>query len=321
MLHRRCIPSLRPRPGRPAGLRLGRGHRPHGHFHDAGHLRLSGVGTERELAPVRRQPAPQLAAGPARLARRNDDPVPPPRLSLGHGAQAVRQTPPRQSQGPVYRQLEARAANTSTACTTSASPSAASSTASCANCCTKAAAGPTVRSHVAKSTWPATEFWSRSTAPTWPKKACGWLSRIRPAGSWPRSIAAAGWMGSPAAAAHPGQRLGRLLQDGRRHPGARANRSPARSRFAGLRNHRRRSARLDQRQSLPAGIPTRPVAHDERPPRRQPDGPRRRQADRARWVFAAAPITWRRWVVTWELDQLDGASKHNVLDNVTLLPG
>ncbi len=41
---------------------------------------------------------------------------------------------------------------------------------------------------------------------------------------------------------------------------------------------------------------------------------------RRQWVFAATPITWRRWVVTWELDQLDGASKHDVLENVTVLP-
>jgi hypothetical protein len=43
-------------------------------------------------------------------------------------------------------------------------------------------------------------------------------------------------------------------------------------------------------------------------------------ADRDRWVFGATPISWRRWVVTWELDQLDGASKHEVLENVVLLP-
>jgi len=42
--------------------------------------------------------------------------------------------------------------------------------------------------------------------------------------------------------------------------------------------------------------------------------------DRKPWVFAAAPITWRRWVVTWELDQLDGFSKHDVLQNISVLP-
>jgi hypothetical protein len=42
--------------------------------------------------------------------------------------------------------------------------------------------------------------------------------------------------------------------------------------------------------------------------------------DRGHWVFAAAPISWRRWVITWELDQLGGFSKHHVLDNVHLLP-
>jgi hypothetical protein len=41
--------------------------------------------------------------------------------------------------------------------------------------------------------------------------------------------------------------------------------------------------------------------------------------DRDRWVFAATPISWRRWVVTWELDQL-GGSKHDVLENTVLLP-
>ena len=44
-------------------------------------------------------------------------------------------------------------------------------------------------------------------------------------------------------------------------------------------------------------------------------------ADRAQWVFAATPVSWRRWVVTWELDQLDGQSKHDVLDNISVLPG
>jgi hypothetical protein len=44
-------------------------------------------------------------------------------------------------------------------------------------------------------------------------------------------------------------------------------------------------------------------------------------ADRDRWVFAAAPISWRRWVVTWELDQLGGAAKHQVLEHMSLLPG
>jgi hypothetical protein len=44
-------------------------------------------------------------------------------------------------------------------------------------------------------------------------------------------------------------------------------------------------------------------------------------ADRSEWVFAATPITWRRWVVTWELDQLDGFSKHDVLENISVLPG
>jgi hypothetical protein len=43
-------------------------------------------------------------------------------------------------------------------------------------------------------------------------------------------------------------------------------------------------------------------------------------ADRDRWVFSATPISWRRWVVTWELDELGGASKHEVLENLVLLP-
>ena len=42
--------------------------------------------------------------------------------------------------------------------------------------------------------------------------------------------------------------------------------------------------------------------------------------DRDRWVFAATPISWRRWVVTWELDQLGGFSKHQVLENLDVLP-
>ncbi|MGD9720889.1 MAG: hypothetical protein AB7O59_23340 [Pirellulales bacterium] len=43
--------------------------------------------------------------------------------------------------------------------------------------------------------------------------------------------------------------------------------------------------------------------------------------DRPQWVFAATDITWRRWVITWELDQLEGGSKHEVLENVVVLPG
>ncbi len=42
-------------------------------------------------------------------------------------------------------------------------------------------------------------------------------------------------------------------------------------------------------------------------------------AESDRWVFAATPITWRQWVVMWELDQL-GSSKHQVLDTMHLLP-
>jgi hypothetical protein len=42
-------------------------------------------------------------------------------------------------------------------------------------------------------------------------------------------------------------------------------------------------------------------------------------ADRDRWVFAATPITWRRWVLTWELDQL-GGSQQEVLEDMVLLP-
>jgi hypothetical protein len=43
--------------------------------------------------------------------------------------------------------------------------------------------------------------------------------------------------------------------------------------------------------------------------------------ERRRWVFAVTPISWRRWVVTWELDQLEGSSRHHVLENMHLLPG
>jgi hypothetical protein len=45
-----------------------------------------------------------------------------------------------------------------------------------------------------------------------------------------------------------------------------------------------------------------------------------RPEDRDCWVFAASPISWRRWVVTWELDQLGGFSQHRVLENMYLLP-
>ncbi len=43
-------------------------------------------------------------------------------------------------------------------------------------------------------------------------------------------------------------------------------------------------------------------------------------SQRERWVFAATPIAWRRWVVTWELDQLGGFANHQVLDHLALLP-
>jgi hypothetical protein len=49
-------------------------------------------------------------------------------------------------------------------------------------------------------------------------------------------------------------------------------------------------------------------------------GPIAGEPDRQRWIFAATPISWRRWVVTWELDQLGGSSKHSVLENMHLLP-
>jgi hypothetical protein len=42
--------------------------------------------------------------------------------------------------------------------------------------------------------------------------------------------------------------------------------------------------------------------------------------DRGRWVFAAEPISWRRWVVTWELDQVGGFVSHSVISNLHLLP-
>jgi len=43
-------------------------------------------------------------------------------------------------------------------------------------------------------------------------------------------------------------------------------------------------------------------------------------AERARWVFCATPISWRRWVVTWELDQLGTTAKHQVLEEIPILP-
>ena len=43
-------------------------------------------------------------------------------------------------------------------------------------------------------------------------------------------------------------------------------------------------------------------------------------AERARWLFSATPISWRRWVVTWELDQLGTTAKHQVLEEIPLLP-
>jgi len=42
--------------------------------------------------------------------------------------------------------------------------------------------------------------------------------------------------------------------------------------------------------------------------------------DRDGWIFSATPISWRRWVVTWELDQLGGVSNHQLLEDKVLLP-
>jgi hypothetical protein len=44
-------------------------------------------------------------------------------------------------------------------------------------------------------------------------------------------------------------------------------------------------------------------------------------AERARWLYCATPISWRRWVVTWELDQLGTTARHQVLEEIPLLPG
>jgi hypothetical protein len=43
-------------------------------------------------------------------------------------------------------------------------------------------------------------------------------------------------------------------------------------------------------------------------------------AEREKWVFSAVPISWRRWVVTWELDHLGSTSKHQVMEDLSLLP-
>jgi len=43
-------------------------------------------------------------------------------------------------------------------------------------------------------------------------------------------------------------------------------------------------------------------------------------AEREKWVFSATPISWRRWVVTWELDHLGSTAKHQVLEDLSLLP-
>lgn len=54
------------------------------------------------------------------------------------------------------------------------------------------------------------------------------------------------------------------------------------------------------------------------------DGPDAEQspsaAEREKWVFSAKPISWRRWVVTWELDHLGSTAKHQVLEDLSLLP-
>jgi hypothetical protein len=43
-------------------------------------------------------------------------------------------------------------------------------------------------------------------------------------------------------------------------------------------------------------------------------------AARQQWVFAASPITWRRWVVNWELDALGDSGQPPLVENMELLP-
>ena len=43
-------------------------------------------------------------------------------------------------------------------------------------------------------------------------------------------------------------------------------------------------------------------------------------AVRQQWVFMARPITWRRWVVNWELDALGESSQHSLIENMDRLP-
>jgi len=42
--------------------------------------------------------------------------------------------------------------------------------------------------------------------------------------------------------------------------------------------------------------------------------------DRIKLVFASAPISWHRWCMIWEMDQLDGDSKRRPTDGVWVLP-
>jgi hypothetical protein len=44
-------------------------------------------------------------------------------------------------------------------------------------------------------------------------------------------------------------------------------------------------------------------------------------SDRKQLVFASLPISWRQWVLVWELDQLAGGSKRQIIDTLSLLPG
>ena len=43
-------------------------------------------------------------------------------------------------------------------------------------------------------------------------------------------------------------------------------------------------------------------------------------AETADIIFARRPITWRTWVVVWELDQLHGVNEQEILDRKSLLP-
>ena len=181
----------------PAGLGLGRYDRSDNRAVAAGRVRLPGVGAERELASVRRQPPAEPRPGHDRSSRRGDAAVHAPRLPLGHDPQVVCQTAPREPQGLLDRQMEDGQQAPGRAASRGTRTCAASSTATCCSSCITVAAGKGGPSKRASSRWPRTAYCWSCAATSCRPIACGW--RLVSASGWLVAANASPWLvGRPA---------------------------------------------------------------------------------------------------------------------------